>query len=146
MRLQNAILSYVRYIANAFWPSGLALYYPYPSGDSLALWQVIAAFGFLMAVTALVIADRRRRYLLVGWLWFLGTLVPMIGLMQVGIQAMADRYAYLSFVGLFIMVCWGVAEWARQRHISSANLGRRQCCRAAGPGGHDSPSDLLLGR
>ncbi len=122
VRLQNAILSYVRYIANAFWPSGLALYYPYPSGDSLALWRVIAAFVFLVAVTALVVAGRHRRYLLVGWLWFLGTLVPVIGLMQVGIQAMADRYAYLSFVGLFIMVCWGIAEWARQRHISSAKL------------------------
>ncbi len=122
VRLQNAILSYVRYIANAFWPSGLALYYPYPSGDSLALWRVIAAFVFLVAVTALVIAGRRQRCLLVGWLWFLGILVPMIGLMQVGIQARADRYAYLSFVGLFIMVCWGIAEWARQRHISSVNL------------------------
>jgi protein O-mannosyl-transferase len=122
VRLQNAILSCVRYIADAFWPSGLALYYPYPSGDSLALWRVIAAFVFLVAVTALVIAGRHRRYLLVGWLWFLGILVPMIGLMQVGIQAMADRYAYLSFVGLFIMVCWGIAEWASQRHISSAKL------------------------
>jgi tetratricopeptide (TPR) repeat protein len=122
VRLQNAILSYVRYVGKAFWPSGLALYYPYPSGDLLVLWQVIAAFAFLLAVSALVIASRRRRYLLVGWLWFLGTLAPMIGLRQVGIQAMADRYAYLSFIGLFIMVCWGVAEWARQRHISSANL------------------------
>ena len=122
LRLQNAILSYARYIAKAFWPSGLALYYPYPSGDSLALWRVIAAFVFLMAVTALVIALRRRRYLLVGWLWFLGTLGPMMGLKQIGIQAMADRYAYLSFVGLFIVVCWGIAEWAKQRHISSAIL------------------------
>ncbi|MFZ0912261.1 MAG: tetratricopeptide repeat protein, partial [Candidatus Korobacteraceae bacterium] len=122
VRLQNAILSYVRYLGKAFWPSGLALYYPYPSGDSLALWRVIAASGFLLAVTALVIAGRRRRYLLVGWLWFLGTLGPMMGLKQIGIQAMADRYAYLSFIGLFIMVCWGIAEWTRQRHISSPNL------------------------
>src|ERR1035437_1285733 len=82
VRLQNAILSYVRYVGKAFWPSGLALYYPYPSGDLLVLWQVIAAFAFLLAVSALVIASRRRRYLLVGWLWFLGTLVPMIGLRQ----------------------------------------------------------------
>jgi tetratricopeptide (TPR) repeat protein len=122
VRLQNAVLSYVRYIANAFWPSGLALYYPYPSGDSLAAWRVIAAFVFLAAVTAMVIAYRRHRYLLVGGLWFLGTLGPMMGLKQIGIQAMADRYAYLSFVGLFIMVCWGVAEWARRRHIPSASL------------------------
>jgi protein O-mannosyl-transferase len=122
VRLQNAILSYVRYVAHAFWPSSLALYYPYPSADSLVLWQVIAASVFLLAVTALVIVNRRRRYLLVGWLWFLGTLVPMIGLRQVGIQAMADRYAYLSFIGLFIMVCWGVRGWARQRHLSNAAL------------------------
>jgi Tfp pilus assembly protein PilF len=122
VRLQNAILSYVQYVAHAFWPSSLALYYPYASGDSLMRWQVIAASVFLAAVTALVIVNRRRRYLLVGWFWFLGTLVPMIGLRQVGIQAMADRYAYLSFIGLFIMVCWGVRGWTRQRHISSAAL------------------------
>ncbi len=122
VRLQNAVLSYLQYVRKALWPSGLALYYPYPSRDSLVLWQVIAAFAFLLAVTVLVIASRRRRYLLVGWFWFLGTLVPMIGVRQVGIQAMADRYAYVSFIGLFIMVCWGVAEWARQRHISSAKL------------------------
>ena len=121
VRLQNAIISYVRYVGKAFWPSSLALYYPYPTGDSLILWQVIAAFAFLLAATALVIASRRR-YLLVGWLWFLGTLVPVIGLKQVGIQSMADRYAYVSFIGLFIMVCWGVADWARQRHISRAML------------------------
>jgi len=123
VRLQNGILSYVRYIANAFWPSGLALYYPYPSGDSLALWRVIAALLFLVAVTVLVVASRRRRpYLLVGWLWFLGILAPMIGLKQIGIQAMTDHYAYLSFIGLFIMVCWGVAGWAKQKQISSAKL------------------------
>ncbi len=122
VRLQNAILSYVRYVGKTFWPSNLALYYPYPSRDSLPLWQVIAAFALLLAITALVIAGRRRRYLLVGWFWFLGVLVPMIGLMQVGIQAMADRYAYLSFIGLFIMVCWSAAEWARQRAISSRYL------------------------
>ncbi len=120
LRLQNAIVSYVRYVGKAFWPSRLALYYPYPSADSLMRWQVIAASVFLVAVTALVIVKRRRRYLLVGWLWFLGTLVPMIGLRQVGIQAMADRYAYLSFIGLFIMVCWGVLGWTRQRHIPMA--------------------------
>ena len=95
VRLQNAVLSYLQYVRKAFWPSGLALYYPYPSRDSLVLWQVIAAFAFLLAVTVLVIASRRRRYLLVGWFWFLGTLVPMIGVRQVGIQAMADRYAYV---------------------------------------------------
>jgi tetratricopeptide (TPR) repeat protein len=72
----------------------------------------------LLIVTGLVIAARRHRYLLVGWFWFLGALVPMIGLVQVGSQAMADRYAYLPFVGLFTLVCWGVADWAAAQHVS----------------------------
>ena len=117
MRVANSILSYARYVGKMFWPSSLALYYPYPTWGSLMMWQVIAAAAFLLVVTAFVIAARRRRYLLVGWLWFLGTLVPVIGLTQVGIQAMADRYAYLSLVGLFIMICWGIADWAKQRHV-----------------------------
>jgi tetratricopeptide (TPR) repeat protein len=122
MRLQNAILSYARYLGKLFWPSNLALYYPYPGKDALVWWQISAALALLIAITALVIANRHRRYLLVGWLWFLGTLVPVIGLTQVGIQAMADRYAYVSFIGLFIMVCWGIADWATGRHVSRATL------------------------
>jgi protein O-mannosyl-transferase len=87
----------------------------------LRAWQAMAALLLLLAITALVVALRHRyRYLLVGWLWFLGTLVPMIGLVQVGVQAMADRYAYLPFVGLFIMICWGVAEWAERRGVATA--------------------------
>ncbi len=119
-RLENAIVAYARYLGKAIWPSHLAIMYPHP-GYTLRLWQVSGALALLIAITAAVIAERhRRRYLLVGWLWFLGTLVPMIGLVQVGVQAMADRYAYLPFIGLFIMVCWGVAEVAEQRHIALA--------------------------
>jgi len=121
IRLLNAIVSYARYLGKAFWPSHLAPLYPHP-GSSLQMWQVVAAFILLAAITVLVAAGRHRRYLVVGWLWFLGTLVPMIGLVQVGAQAMADRYAYLPFVGLFIMVCWGISDWAQQRHISTAWL------------------------
>ncbi len=73
-----------------------------------------------LIITALVIKERRHRYLLVGWLWFVGTLVPMIGLVQVGRTAMADRYAYLPFVGLFIMLCWGLGDLARYRKIPVA--------------------------
>jgi protein O-mannosyl-transferase len=120
-RLGNAIVSYVQYMREAFWPSKLSLYYPYP-GNSPVIWQVIAAAVLLLAVTSLVLVGRSRRYLPVGWFWFLGTLVPMIGLVQVGNQGRADRYAYLSFIGLFIMVCWGVGEWARQWHMSTAKL------------------------
>ena len=117
LRLENAIVSYVRYIADAVWPSRLAFMYPH---SAFAVWQVAASLLLLVAVTALVIPARRHRYLAVGWFWFMGTMVPMIGLVQVGAQAMADRYAYLPLIGLFIMVCWGVADWARQRQVSTA--------------------------
>jgi len=117
IRLGNAVVSYVRYLGKAFWPSNLALFYPHP-GTSLAAWQVLAAFVVLLAISGLVVWKRDHRYLLVGWLWFLGTLVPMIGLVQVNRQAMADRYAYISFIGLFILVSWGVADVAEQRHLS----------------------------
>jgi len=116
IRLGNAIVSYVRYLGKAFWPSDLALFYPHP-GTSLQAWQVLAALVILLAISALVVWKRGQRYLLVGWLWFLGTLVPMIGLVQVNRQAMADRYAYISFIGLFILISWGVADFAEQRHL-----------------------------
>ncbi len=121
VRLENAIVSYARYLGKALWPWRLAPMYPHP-GNSLAAWQVVTAALLLALITGLVITARRRRYLVTGWFWFLGTLVPMIGLVQVGGQAMADRYAYLSFVGLFVMVCWGVAEWAGQRRLPAVWL------------------------
>ncbi len=118
-RLANAIISYARYLGQLFWPTRLAPIYPYPVG-SINAWEVIGASVLLIAITAVAIAARQRRYLLMGWLWFLGTLIPMIGLIQVGRQAMADRYAYLPFLGLFIMICWGAADWATQWHIRVA--------------------------
>ncbi len=121
VRLENAIVSYASYVKKTFWPADLSPMYPHP-GDSLAKGQVVAALLFLLIVTALVIADRRRRYLPTGWFWFLGTLVPMIGLVQVGTQAMADRYAYLPCIGLFLMICWLVAEWAERQHLATAWL------------------------
>jgi Tfp pilus assembly protein PilF len=114
IRLTNAIVAYVRYIGKCFWPTRLVPIYPHP-WHPLPMWQVIPALILLLGITALTIMARSHRYLLVGWLWFLGTLVPMIGLVHVGNQAMADRYAYLPFIGLFIMVCWGVAELAEGR-------------------------------
>jgi protein O-mannosyl-transferase len=121
LRLENALVSYARYLGKAFWPSRLALFYPYPL-NPYPLLQVCGAACILLAITLAVALAYRRRYLAVGWLWFLGTLVPMIGLVQVGTQAMADRYAYLSFVGLFIMVCWLVADWTGQMHLSPVFL------------------------
>jgi protein O-mannosyl-transferase len=115
IRLEAAIVGYLQYLGKAVWPSRLAVFYPHP-GNSLQPWHVYTALFLLAAVTALVWEARSRRYLLVGWLWFVGTLVPMLGLQPVGykgMQGIADRYAYLPFIGLFIMICWGVADlWA----------------------------------
>jgi tetratricopeptide (TPR) repeat protein len=108
LRLENAIVSYALYIAKAVWPSRLAILYPYP--HSLPLLKVLLSALFLITVSALVVKYRERRYLPVGWFWYLGTMVPMIGLMQVGNQAMADRYAYLPLLGIFVMAVWGVAD------------------------------------
>jgi protein O-mannosyl-transferase len=122
VRLENAIVSYVIYMRDAFWPLFLAPFYPHTAAV-LPVWKVLGAIILLGSITALATLSRQRHgYLLVGWLWFLGTLVPMIGLVQVGIQSRADRYAYLSFIGLFIMICWGVADWAEQRHLTPALL------------------------
>ena len=120
IRLETAIVSYAQYLRDAVWPSCLAVFYPHP-GNSLTAFQVCAALLLLLAITALVIDRWRQRYLVTGWLWFLGTMVPMIGLEAVGyqgMQGMADRYAYLPFIGLFIMICWGLSDWAEHRRIS----------------------------
>jgi protein O-mannosyl-transferase len=109
--LQNAVVSYVLYIGKAIWPSRLAALYPYPQAGWPASAVALSAI-FLIIVTGLVLKYRERRYLPWGWFWYLGTMLPMIGLVQVGNQAMADRYSYLPFVGLFVMVVWGVAEAA----------------------------------
>ena len=108
-RLANALMSYVRYISKLFWPTDLALIYPYPHFWPLA--GVIGVAGLLVVLSAIFIFQAKRfPYLAVGWLWFLGTLVPAIGLVQVGIQSMADRYTYLPSIGFFILVVWGVND------------------------------------
>ena len=114
--LQNAVVSYVLYIGKAIWPARLAALYPYPQNG----WPgsvVLAAAAFLIIATGVVLKHHERRYLLWGWFWYLGTMVPMIGLVQVGSQAMADRYAYLPFIGLFVMAVWGIAELASRLAI-----------------------------
>lgn len=115
VRLSNALVSYVAYLRQTVWPAGLAFYYSHPR-DSLPVWQVVAAAALLVAVTALAMAHARRRpYLPVGWLWYLGTLVPVIGIIQVGGQGMADRYTYVPLIGVFIAVVWLAADWAGRR-------------------------------
>ena len=108
LRIANGLVSYVSYIGNMIWPQGLAVFYPHPEA-SLPLWQVVGAGLLLAAISIAVLrVARRHPYLPVGWLWYLGTLVPVIGLVQVGIQARADRYTYVPLIGLFIIIAWGV--------------------------------------
>ena len=108
-RLANAVISYVRYIGKMLWPRDLSILYPHPG--HWPAWEVAASLVILVAIcVAVVLLSRRRPYLPMGWLWFCGTLVPVIGLVQVGIQSMADRYTYLPLIGLFIMLVWGIAD------------------------------------
>ena len=109
VRIANALISYVVYLGQMVWPARLAVLYPYQ--QSPAMWQAAAAAAVLLAVSAAVIfAWRRRPYLAVGWFWYLGTLVPVIGLVQVGLQARADRYMYIPMIGLLLMLAWSAAE------------------------------------
>lgn len=109
-RVENAVVSYLIYVWQTFWPTHLAAFYPHPN-DTLALWEVILATGLLVAITVTAIVFRSKRpYLFMGWLWYLLMLVPVIGLIQVGEQGHADRYTYLPHVGLFLLMVWGVAD------------------------------------
>jgi tetratricopeptide (TPR) repeat protein len=126
-RLQNAVVSYARYLAKICWPSHLAPLYPHP-GNSLPRSQVVAATALLLLISALVLFFHNRRYLLVGWFWFLGTLVPMIGIITVGEQAMADRFAYIPCIGLLIAVVWTLNGWVS---ISQTQTAQARIWRAA---------------
>jgi protein O-mannosyl-transferase len=129
-RAGNAAVSYAAYLAQALWPAGLAVYYPHP-GSKLPPWQVLVATGVLLGISAACIAwARKRPYLIVGWLWYLGMLVPVIGLVQVGAQGRADRYMYLPQIGLSLMVVWGAADLAKS--ISGWRWQRLVCGAAAG--------------
>jgi tetratricopeptide (TPR) repeat protein len=118
-RIANVLVAYVRYLGKMLWPLNLAVFYPHP-GSNLPLWQAGAAGLFLAGVTYLVLKKGRKHpYLPVGWFWYLGTLVPVIGLVQVGEQSIADRYTYIPLIGIFIILAWGAfdltAAWRRQR-------------------------------
>jgi protein O-mannosyl-transferase len=121
-RIENAIISYAMYLHKMVWPADLAIFYPYPVGRPL--WQVGLSILFLTAVTAFVcIKGRTHRYLITGWFWYGITLLPVIGLVQVGFQSMANRYAYLSLIGIFVIVVWGVEDLMKRfsgRRVLSA--------------------------
>ncbi len=118
LRLSNALVSYAKYLLLTFWPNNLAVYYPFaPIG--IPAWQVIGAAFLLIGITVFCISQRKiRPYLIVGWLWFLGTLVPVIGLVQVGGQTMADRYFYIPSIGLFIALVFGLADIAKSWRVA----------------------------
>jgi tetratricopeptide (TPR) repeat protein len=119
-RLANAPVVYVTYLGKTVWPTALALFYPYTERP---VWQAVLATALLAAITAGVVWQiRRRPYLAVGWFWYLGMLVPVIGLVQVGEQSMADRYTYLPLVGIFIMGVWGARDLAAGRRAWQVGL------------------------
>ena len=114
-RLANAALSYLAYLKQTFWPADFAVFYPYPGSD-LPLGSALLAALLLLAISGAVWRLRRSRpYLAVGWLWYLGTLLPVIGIVQVGFQARADRYTYVPLVGIFLMLAWGVPDLLGRR-------------------------------
>jgi len=118
VRLATAANAYVKYLGKAFWPVNLALVYPHP-GFAINIRAAVLSALAIMAVTTLAVIFRERRPLFVGWFWFLGTLVPMIGLVQIGVHSMADRYAYIPLLGVFVIVCWGAADLIKRWHVSS---------------------------
>jgi Flp pilus assembly protein TadD len=119
VRLANAAVATCAYLGQMVWPVRLAAYYPHP-GSSLPTWEVAAAALFLAAVTFLAVRMARRApYLLMGWLWYLISLLPVIGIIQVGDQAMADRYAYVPLIGIFIVLAWGAADFFKTLRVGN---------------------------
>ena len=122
-RVTNALVAYVVYIRQMFWPTELAVFYPHPE-NRLPIWEVSLALIILAGITAAAFVLRKRApYLLTGWLWYLGMLVPVIGLLQVGWQGHADRYTYLPQIGLYIAVTWAVTDLTRSWRFQPAALG-----------------------
>jgi Flp pilus assembly protein TadD len=117
LRIENAVVSYSAYVGKLLWPDKLAVFYPYPR-NLLPAWQVAgAALVLLAGFVALLASSKRFRYAGVGWLWYLGTLIPVIGLVQVGGQSMADRYQYIPMLGILTLIAWGLADLTRGRRL-----------------------------
>ena len=122
LRIANAVVSYVKYIGKMIWPQKLAIYYPYP--NIVPMYQALSAVFILVCITVLfVIAYKKYAYLMIGWAWFLGTLVPVIGLVQAGLwPEMADRCAYVSMIGLFIIAVWGISDLFKKFRLRESGL------------------------
>ena len=128
IRIENALISYVIYLYKMIWPVDLAIFYPFPV--SIPVWQPIAAAIFLIAVTGLFLFYAKKKpYLIIGWLWFLGVLFPVIGLIQTGKwPALADRHAYVSFIGIFMAIAWGIPDLLSKWHYKKAILSISAAC------------------
>jgi Flp pilus assembly protein TadD len=114
LRVANALVSYIRYVGKMFWPQDLSIFYPHTGMPPL--WQVIGAGIVILSISFLAIRLRFKcPYFLFGWLWYLGTLIPVIGLVQIGSQSMADRYTYVPLIGLFVAVAWGMHDISNKR-------------------------------
>ena len=125
-RAANALVSYAAYLGKMLWPSNLVAIYPHPGMSPV--WQMALAVLALGAITVFVFAAPwRRPWLATGWLWYLGTLVPVIGLVQVGAQAMADRYTYVPLIGVFVMIAWGIPALLPEWRGRAATLGAVAC-------------------
>ena len=118
LRIENAVVAYGLYLWKMLWPARLAALYPH-SANPLPVWQAVLSAAMLVGVTALVMVFRRKGYLPVGWFWFLGTLIPVIGLVQVGGAALADRYAYVPLIGIFVMIAWSLDDLAEAKAVST---------------------------
>lgn len=121
-RLENVPLSYAKYLGLLFWPRHLAPMYPHPA-HGIPVWQIAVSCLVLLGLSAIVLRCRERKYLAMGWLWFLGVLVPMIGIVQVGEQAMADRYLYIPMIGILIALVWSIWELTAQSAVSQHWIG-----------------------
>ncbi|MCJ7778701.1 MAG: tetratricopeptide repeat protein, partial [Sedimentisphaerales bacterium] len=121
IRLANASISYLQYIIKMIWPTRLAFFYPHPGQNVSILYAAISGIFLLTITTSILRFAKERRYLVTGWLWYLGTLVPVIGFVQVGEHAMADRYSYITLTGLFIIIAWGLpdllAKWRYKKIV-----------------------------
>jgi Flp pilus assembly protein TadD len=129
VRIENAIVSYAAYIGQMLWPARLSFFYPHPHGSSSPAAVFAAALLFVVATAVAFGLSRRLPYVLFGWLWYAVTLVPVIGIVQVGMQARADRYTYVPLVGLFVVLVWGASDLAEWAAIRSPSEGRARANR-----------------
>jgi Flp pilus assembly protein TadD len=130
VRISNTFLSYVSYLRQMVWPSSLAMFYPHPASTQVGIpiWEIAGAVLLLGGISFLAWRQRQRQpYLPVGWLWYVGTLVPVIGLVQVGSQAMADRYTYVPLIGVFIAIAWGIPDLISRLRFRRLALGVAAC-------------------